>query len=159
MSRREVGRVALGVKSLKKPRSETESPNWHSFPLVGDGEIDGAFVAYSNDCFLQGVHYHHGSHLLAAVTDRRPSCSRFVSVQFPRLCTDALKDGDSSRRRDSSSRAMPAPVWEGMAAQLTFHKQLHSGLRPQPIGDHGSFCHSFRHKDRSPRWSVLMDQR
>ena len=38
--------------------------------LVEDVEVDGALVAYSNDCFVQGVQHHHGSQLRAAVMDR-----------------------------------------------------------------------------------------
>ena len=30
-------------------------------PLVEDVEIDGALVAYPNDCFVQGVQHHNGS--------------------------------------------------------------------------------------------------
>ena len=41
-----------------------------TLPVVEDVEIDGALVAYSNDCFLQGVQHHSGSQFLAAVKDR-----------------------------------------------------------------------------------------
>ena len=47
--------------------------------LVADGVIDGALVAYSNDCLLLGVQHHQGFQLLAAVMDRWPSFSRFGS--------------------------------------------------------------------------------
>ena len=50
-----------------------------TLPLAEDVKIDGALVAYSNDCFLQGVQHHHGSQLLAVVTDLWPSFSRFGS--------------------------------------------------------------------------------
>ena len=56
-----------------------------TLPLVADGEIDAALVAYSNDCFLQGAQHHHGSQLLAAVMDRWPSFSRFGSRILPRF--------------------------------------------------------------------------
>ena len=55
-----------------------------ALPLVEDVEIDGALVAYSNDCFIQRVQHHHGSQLLAAVMDRCPSFSRFGSGKLPR---------------------------------------------------------------------------
>ena len=45
---------------------------------------DGALVAYSNGCFVQGVQHHSGSQLLAAVMDRWPSFSRFGSNKLPR---------------------------------------------------------------------------
>ena len=48
----------------------------HAFPLVEDVEIDGALVAYSNDCFVQGLQHHHVSQLLAAVMDRCLSFDR-----------------------------------------------------------------------------------
>ena len=50
-----------------------------ALPLVEDVEIDGVLVAYSNDCFIQGVQHHHGSQLRAALMDRWPSFSRFGS--------------------------------------------------------------------------------
>ena len=53
--------------------------------LVADVEIDGALVAYSNDCFLQGVQHHHGSQLLAPVMGRWPSFSRFGSRKLARF--------------------------------------------------------------------------
>ena len=92
--RRKVGGVAVGAKSCKNPRSETELSHcsWvvhqvcaeaHAF-LVEDVEIDGAQVAYSNGCSLQGVPHHHGSQVLAAVMDRWPSFSRFGSRKLPR---------------------------------------------------------------------------
>ena len=56
-----------------------------ALPLVEEVEIDGALVAYSNHCFVQGVQHHHGSHLLAAVRDRWPSFSRFWSRKLPRF--------------------------------------------------------------------------
>ena len=81
-SRRKVGRIALGTKSCQDTRSTTQPPNrsWDApqicegaLPLVEDVEIDGVLVAYSNDCFVEGVQHHHGSQLLAAVMDRWPS--------------------------------------------------------------------------------------
>ena len=67
-------------------------------PLVEDVEFDGALVAYSNDCFVQGVQHHHGSQLLAAMMDRWPSFSRFGSRKLPRFHR-CLKGGDSSHLR------------------------------------------------------------
>ena len=55
----------------------------HTRPLVTDGEIDGALVAYSNDCFLQGVLHHHLSQLPAAVIGHWPSFSHFVTRKLP----------------------------------------------------------------------------
>ena len=47
-----------------------------ALPLVEDVEIDGALVAYSNDCFVQGVEHYHVSQLLAI---------RFGSRKHPKL--------------------------------------------------------------------------
>ena len=52
--------------------------------LVENVEIDGALVAYSNDCFVQGVQHHHGSQFLTAVMCRWLSFSRFESGGLPR---------------------------------------------------------------------------
>ena len=71
--------MARGAKSCEDTRSTTElsNPLWgrssksfvkeRAFPLVEDVEIDGALVAYSNDCFVQGIQHHHGSLVLAVV--------------------------------------------------------------------------------------------
>ena len=53
--------------------------------LAEDVEVDGAPVAYSNNCSGQGVQHHHGSQLLAAVMDCWLSFSRFGSSKLPRF--------------------------------------------------------------------------
>ena len=53
--------------------------------LIEDVEVDGALVVYSNDSFGWGVLHHHGSQLLAAVRDRRPSFTRIGSSKLPRF--------------------------------------------------------------------------
>ena len=65
VSRRKIGRIAPGGKSCEDTRSATESSNrsWKVLQvcsLVEDVEIDGALVAYSNDCSAQGVQHHNG---------------------------------------------------------------------------------------------------
>ena len=82
--------VSPGAKSCEDTRSTTGSSKTlgaflkfveeRALPLVEDVEVDGALVAYSNDCFVQGVQQHHGSQLLAAVMNRWPSFSRFGST-------------------------------------------------------------------------------
>ena len=87
-----VGGIALGAKRCEHTRSGTvnhqtalgtflKSVKERALHLVEDVEVDGALVAYSNDCFVQGVQHHHGSQLLAAVMDRWPSFSRFESEE------------------------------------------------------------------------------
>ena len=55
-----------------------------TLPLVEDAEIDGALIAYSNDCSDQGVQHHTGSQLLATVLDRWPSFCRCWSSKVRR---------------------------------------------------------------------------
>ena len=108
--------------------------------FVEDVDIDGALVAYSNDCIAQRVQHHHGSQLRAAVMDRWPSCSRFGSRKLRR----------------------PAPVWEGIAAQLTLLNHQHMGafilillatyMRPSEIL-------AWRKKDLAPPRVPLLPRR
>ena len=95
VSRWKVGRIAperRAVRTLAARRTyQTALGTFLKFvkeralPLVEEVEFDGVLVAYSNDCFVQGVPHHHGSQLLAAVMDRWPSFSRFGSRKLPRL--------------------------------------------------------------------------
>ena len=90
---------------------------------VEDVEIDVALVAYSNDCFRQGVQHHHGSLFLAAVMDRWPSFSHFVSEKTSEV--SSMLEGWRQPTPARAQWALPAPVWEGIAAQLTSLNQLH----------------------------------
>ena len=54
-----------------------------ALPLVEDVEVDGALVAYSNDCSVQGVQHHNGSQHLVAMMERWPSFSRYGSSKLP----------------------------------------------------------------------------
>ena len=92
-------------------------------PLVEDVETDGSLVAYSNDCFDKGVQHHHGSLLLAAVMDRWRLFSRFGPRKLPRFhtCSKGWRQLTPERTR----RAMPAPVWDSIVAQLTLLHQSH----------------------------------
>ena len=83
--------------------------------LVEGVEIDGALVAYSNDCFVQGAQHHQGSQLLAAVMDRWPSFSRFGSKKLSKFhrclmvwrtahtCTHPTSNACSSLRRQCNT--------------------------------------------------------
>ena len=88
-----------------------------ALPLVEDFEIEEALVAYSNDCFVQGVQHHHGSQLLAAVMDRWPPFSRFGSrkLPMPHRCLKVSRHLILAR----TQQTMPAPVSQGIAAHLT----------------------------------------
>ena len=92
VSRKKVGRIAE-AKSCGSTRSTAESSTTllkkflklapkRTLPLVEDVEIDGTLVAYSNECFVQGVEHHRVSQLLAAVMDRWPSFTRFGSTKL-----------------------------------------------------------------------------
>ena len=83
-------------------------------------KIDGALVARSNDCFVQVVQHYHVSRLLAAVMDRWPSSSRFVSRTLPDFHR-CLSDNLHLR----TPEAMPTPVYEGIAARFTLPNRLH----------------------------------
>ena len=98
-----------------------------ALPLVEDVEVDGASVAYSNDCIVQRVQHHFSSQLLAAVMDRWPSFSRIGSSKLPRFlrCLKLWRQFTPARTR----RAMPTPVWEGIATQLTLLKHPHMARR------------------------------
>ena len=131
LSRRKIGGVALGAKSCKTFRSDTELSDClgsflkfvqkRTLHLVANGEIDGAMVVYSNDWFLQDVQHRHGSQILAAVMVRSPSFSRFGSRKLSRFhrCLKVLLQFAPPR----SPRAMPAVVSEGFAAQLNLLNQ------------------------------------
>ena len=120
----------------------------HALPLVEDVEIDGALVACSNHCFVQGVQHHHGSQLLTAVMVRWPSFSRFgsrVLLRFHR-CLKEWRQLTPARTR----RAMPAPVWEGIAAHLALLNHLHNSVHSHPAGDlHAAVRASSIEKERS----------
>ena len=124
-------------------------------------EIDAALAAYSNDCFVQGVHHHRGSQLLAAVMDRWPSCSRFRSRKLPRFlrCWKEWRPLTPARTR----RAMLVPEWEGISVHPHFAGNLHS-VRASGIEKEGSCptacATSPMLVDRGIRdGSVLIDQR
>ena len=72
---------------------------------------------FCNDRLVQGVQHHPGSQLLA-VMDRWPSFSRFGSSKLPRFfcCLKVWRQLTPARTR----RAMPAPVWEGIATQSLY---------------------------------------
>ena len=84
---------------------------------------DGALVAYLRNCFAQEILHHHGSQLLAAMVDRRPSFSQSWSRNLPRFhrCSKEWRQFTPALTR----RAMPAPVWEGIATQLTLLDHPH----------------------------------
>ena len=95
-------------------------------PLVGDVEIDGALVAYSKTYFAQQVLHHHGSQLRAAVMNRWPSVSQSGSRKLPTFhqCLKEWRQLTPVR----TQLAMPAPVWERIAAQVTLLKHLHTAI-------------------------------
>ena len=75
-----------------------------TLPLVEDGEIDGALVACSKDGFLRGV---------------QPLWLQETSEVSSMRCLRGLRLLTPARTR----RAVQAPVWEGIAAQLTLLKR------------------------------------
>ena len=53
-------------------------------PLVEDVEIDGALVAYPNDCSVKGVQHHNGSKFHVVVIDCWLSFNHFRSSKLPK---------------------------------------------------------------------------
>ena len=76
-----------------------------ALPLVEDVEINGASVAYSNDCFVHGVQHHHRSQLLAAVMDRGRH-STALGPENVRGSIDVSRSSDSSHLRAPSEQCL-----------------------------------------------------
>ena len=126
--------------------------------LVEDIKIDGALVAYSKKIALprESMH-HHGSQLLAVVMDRWPSCRRSGSRELPKFHRSLKEWWQFTPAR--IRRAPPAPVWEGIAAQVTFLKHhtmavfivilLLTHIRPSEL-------QALRKKDLVPPLALLL---
>ena len=124
-----------------------------------------SLVAYSNDCFVQGVQHRQGSQLLAAVVDRSPPFSHFGSRKLPSFhrCLQGWRQLTPARTR----RAIPVPAWEGIASQLTLLNNLHMAgiVHPQLVDDaHASVRSSGIEKEDIdpmlvpllPCWSIVI---
>ena len=87
VSRRRVEKVAAGARSCENQRSGTvlKCVKKNVLPLGENVEIDGTLVAYSRNCFAQGIPHHHGLQLLSAEMDRWPVFSRSCSSKLQRF--------------------------------------------------------------------------